>query len=69
MTKFRVNDPVRITHSPCRYFDMVGTVADIATDQDHPFAVTGLEPWTLWFGPDEMVLAEHHHNNDERRQP
>ncbi|MDQ5860673.1 MAG: hypothetical protein M3536_00220 [Actinomycetota bacterium] len=58
MTKFRVGDSVRITHSPCRYFDQVGTVEDINEDQDHPFAVDGLEPWLLWFGPDEMVLAE-----------
>lgn len=66
--KFAIGDSVRITHTPCRYFDQVGTVEDINEHQDHPFAVDGLEPWPLWFGADEMVLAEGPGTTNERRE-
>jgi hypothetical protein len=58
MTKFRITDPVRITSPKCRYFDRVGTVTAVVEGQDHPFHVSGLEPWALWFGAGELVLAE-----------
>jgi hypothetical protein len=58
MTKFRENDPVRIIARGCRYFDQVGTVTAVVEGQDNPFHVSGLEPWALWFGANELVLAE-----------
>lgn len=57
MTKFRINDPVRII-ARCSHFDQVGTVEFVTEGQDHPFMVAGLEPWPLWFGAHELVLAE-----------
>lgn len=58
MTKFRLGNPVRIIARGCSYFDQVGTVEAINEVQDHPFHVAGLEPWPLWFGAAELVLAE-----------
>ena len=55
--KFNLRDSVRIT-APCSHFDQVGTVDAVVEGQDHPFSVTGLEPWPLWFSAGELVLAE-----------
>ncbi len=62
--KFRIGDPVRIIATPCRWFDAVGTVVDTAGNQFH---VAGLEPAPLWFGPHELILADHpdHHPTKE----
>ena len=67
--KFKTGDHVRIIHTPCRYFDRVVTIADIVEGQAHPYRIDSLEPWPLWFGDTEMVLAEHHATNTERPQP
>jgi hypothetical protein len=66
--KFKIGDPVRIIARTCRYFDQVGTVADIVPEADHSFrvAIPGEHP--LWFGPHELVLAEQQPTN-ERPQP
>ena len=60
MTKFKLGDPVRVIANPSRYFDTVGTIADV--DRDHPslpYQVAGLsELPPLWFGPHELILAE-----------
>lgn len=59
MTKFRVTDPVRVIAAPCRYHDLTGIVGAIIVDGPrNPYRVDGLEPWPLWFGADELVLAE-----------
>jgi len=58
--KFKLNDPVRIIATPSRYFDTVGTITDV--DRDHPrlpYQVGILENRPLWFGPEELILAEH----------
>jgi hypothetical protein len=58
--KFKLGDPVRIIARPSRWFDVVGTVCDV--DRDHPtlpFQVAGLEDHALWFGHNELILAEH----------
>jgi hypothetical protein len=58
VTKFRVNDPVRIIAHPTRYFDHVGTVTAVE-DGLHPwFHVAGVEDVPLWFTADELILAE-----------
>lgn len=60
MSKFRIGDPVRIIATPSRYFDSVGTVIDV--DRHHPllpYQVAGLADPPLWFGPNELILAEH----------
>ena len=54
--KFKIGDPVRVIASPCRYFDMVGTVHDEAAGEFH---VKGLDAGPLWFLPNELILAEH----------
>ena len=53
--KFKIGDPVRVIASPSRWFDQVGTVADIAAGQFH---VSGVDAAPLWFHPGELVLAE-----------
>ena len=60
MTKFKLGDPVRIIATPSRYFDSVGTIADV--DRNHPllpYQVDLHEGRPLWFGPNELILAEH----------
>jgi hypothetical protein len=57
--KFKIGDPVRVIAQRCHHFDQVGTIADIKEDQSAQFHVAGLEPWPLWFGPHELVLAEY----------
>jgi hypothetical protein len=56
--KFKVGDPVRVIAQRCQHFDQVGTIADVKEGQSAQFHVAGLEPWPLWFGPHELVLAE-----------
>jgi hypothetical protein len=56
--KFKTGDHVRVIARGCRYFDEVGTVAEVQEHQDFRFNVTGLEPWALWFGDHELILAE-----------
>lgn len=63
--KFKIGDPVRIIASPGRHFDKVGTVTDVDRGAFHPFRVD-VEDAPLWFGPHELVLAEHQPSNDER---
>jgi len=59
--KFKIGDPVRVIATPSRYFDSVGTIADV--DPHHPslpYQVAGLSDLPpLWFGPNELILAEH----------
>jgi len=50
-----LNTPVRITHTPCRYFGHVGTVVEVVPTRDFPYGVGGLEDWLLWFGDGELV--------------
>lgn len=57
--KFKLGDPVRVIARPGRHFDAVGTVVDVDQTQHFPFAVTGIDPSLLWFGPHELILAEH----------
>ncbi|MDQ5862763.1 MAG: hypothetical protein M3536_10930 [Actinomycetota bacterium] len=54
--KFKIGDHVRIIATPCRWFDAVGTITDTAANQFH---VAGIEAAPLWFGPHELILAEH----------
>lgn len=56
--KFKIGDPVRIIARTCRYFDQVGTVEAINEGLGFPFSIAGPEPWPLWFGPNELILAE-----------
>jgi hypothetical protein len=58
VTKFRAGDHVRIIHTPCAYFDRAATIAEVVDGQAHPYRVDGLAPWPLWFGADELTLAE-----------
>ena len=55
MTNYEINNQVRITHTPCRYFGYVGTIVDVNRDQHFPYGVGGLEDWVLWFGAGELV--------------
>lgn len=57
--KFKIGDPVRIIARTCRDFDRVGTVTDIVPDAVHSFHVTIPGEHALWFGPNELILAEH----------
>lgn len=68
MSKFKTGDPVRIIARSCRYFDQVGTITDIAPDAARSFHVTIPGEYPLWFGPNELILAEHQPTN-ERREP
>lgn len=54
--KFKIGDPVRIIARTCRWFDQVGTVVDTAAGEFH---VAGVDAAPLWFGPHELILAEH----------
>ena len=56
--KFKIGDPVRIIARTCSYFDRVGRVTDIVPDAAHSFHVTMPGEHPLWFGPNELVLAE-----------
>ncbi len=58
MSKFRIGDTVRIIANRCQHFDSVGTIAEIKENQSARFHVAGLEPWPLWFEPNELILAE-----------
>lgn len=55
--KFAAGDHIRVTHTPCAYFDRTGTIAEVVEGQHHPYRVEGLADWPLWFGDAEMVLA------------
>ncbi|QCB97133.1 hypothetical protein E5206_09475 [Arthrobacter sp. PAMC25564] len=63
--KFKLGDPVRIIARTCRYFDEAGTIVDLDGSQQFPFHVAGLEDVPLWFGPDELILAEHQTRGDQ----
>lgn len=56
--KFKVGDHVRVTISLTKYFDQVGAVQDVVPDAQLPFGISGLESVPVWFGPDELILAE-----------
>lgn len=58
MSKFRIGDPVRIIARPSAWFDHVGTVTDVNQGAGFPFRVT-IREVSLWFGPHELILAEH----------
>lgn len=58
MTKFKIGDPVRVTATPSRHFDAVGTIVDVDRTQHFPFAVMGVDASLLWFGAHELTLAE-----------
>ena len=58
MTKFRIGDPVRVIRRTDKFFDQVGTVSSI-DGSDLPFEVSGVCSFKLWFGPDDLILAEH----------
>lgn len=68
MSKFKIGDHVRIIARTCRDFDRVGTVTDIVPDAAHSFHVTIPGEHPLWFGPNELILAEYQPTN-ERREP
>lgn len=55
--KFALNDHVRVI-AQCRLFDRAGVVEVVTPGQDQPYGVAGLAPWHLWFGPNELSLAE-----------
>ena len=55
MTKHHAGQTVRITHSPCRYYDQTATIAEVREDQAHPYRIDTLEPWPLWFGDNELT--------------
>lgn len=57
--KFKIGDPVRVIARGCSHFDQVGTVVDVDRTQRFPFHISGLEDHSLWFGPNELILAEH----------
>jgi hypothetical protein len=59
MSKFKLGDPVRVIARPSRHFDSVGTVTDVDPGAFYPFRVEVPEGVPLWFGPHELVLAEH----------
>jgi len=69
--KFTLQDHVRVIKSPSSVFDRTGTVEVIAEGQDHPFGVANLAPWHLWFGPDELTLAEppQHQSQPSKEKP
>ena len=52
---YEINNQVRITPTPCRYFGYVGTIVDVNRDQHFPYGVGGLEDWLLCFGDGELV--------------
>jgi hypothetical protein len=52
--KFAINDTVRIISRGSRYFDQVGTITAV----NEGFNVSGLDPRAMWFGANELVLAE-----------
>jgi hypothetical protein len=60
MTKFRLNDLVRIIAPSFRHFDAVGTVTEVDANgnPEYPFGVSGLVRRPLWFAAHELVLAE-----------
>jgi hypothetical protein len=57
MTKFRVNDVVRVIAHPSAFFDEVGTIESI-DGTDYPFEVVGIDYYPLSFAAHELVLAE-----------
>jgi hypothetical protein len=59
MTKFRKGDHVRVIARRSYHFDQVGTVAEIDSSQHFSFGVSGLDRPLLWYGPNELILAEH----------
>ena len=45
--------PVRVV-ARCGHYHQTGTIDTIIEGQDHPYAVTGLADWVLWFGAHEL---------------
>jgi len=57
--KFRLGDTVRVINRTCRHFDKVGRITTVDKSGPlYPFHVTGLQGSALWYGPDELILAE-----------
>lgn len=57
MTPITQGATVRIIARGCRYYDQTGTIEAVIEGQHHPYHVTGLEPWPLWFGAHEFVAV------------
>jgi len=45
--------PVRVI-ARCGHDHQTGTIDTVVEGQDHPYAVTGLADWVLWFSADEL---------------
>ncbi|WP_104087065.1 hypothetical protein [Arthrobacter sp. GMC3] len=61
MSKFKVGDHVRVTTDAGvtkSYFDVVGMVDDLRSDQGHGVGVHFEALAPLWFAEHELVLAE-----------
>lgn len=56
--KYQLGDSVRITATPSRLFDHVGTVSNVDRGAAYPFEVRTADSLPLWFGGHELVLAE-----------
>lgn len=64
--KFKIGDHVRVINRTCKYFDRVGTVQEVMAGQQLPFGLSGLESVPIWFGPFELILAEHPNNRPNK---
>jgi hypothetical protein len=45
--------PVRVI-ARCGHYHQTGTIDSIVEGQDHPYSVTGLADWALWFSAHEL---------------
>jgi len=45
--------PVRVV-ARCGHYHQTGTIDTIIEGQDHPYAVTGIADWVLWFSASEL---------------
>lgn len=64
-TKFRLGDTVRVINRNDYHWDRVGRITSICKDDTwpSPFHVTGLHSLVpLWYGPEELILAEKEDN-------
>lgn len=48
---------VRIVARACRHHNATGRVVAVVEGQHHPYAVTGLADWWLWFGDHELEIV------------
>jgi len=45
--------PVRVV-ARCGHYHQTGTIDTIVEGQAHPYAVTGIADWVLWFSASEL---------------